>query len=265
MINTCQGSWGRHREAEPTGSRLLRQNPACCLHPAALSGHGKDPTLGRAQPDLPAREAGAPRPLSCFLPVVQAELPAASRGRDSAGVTMQRELPQQLGHPPTGAGETRGCLVVQGTPGDKSLPSTPARVVPLAVPLPAVEKDGTNVTSRWELTQLSAALSLGHAPCPSPGCPIPPCRRVPAKPLALLPAPRPQLSPSERRAGWCTQGPCHQPGERRGHPGHPPHHPGPALPGGWRLSWMASTSARSVQMPWPCMRVCRGRGTPRGG
>lgn len=80
---------------------------------------------GRAQPDLPAREAGARRPLSCFLPVVQAERPGAPQGQSSTGPTMQRELPWQRVPVPGDPGMScrPGALCSRGTVGDESLPS----------------------------------------------------------------------------------------------------------------------------------------------
>ncbi|XP_035203511.1 uncharacterized protein LOC118178816 [Oxyura jamaicensis] len=75
----------RQRGSSPWGPLAWH----CPARPWGGGGRTRSPCAGHA--DLFAREAGAPRPLSCFLPAV----PAASRGRESSGVTAQRELPQQ--------------------------------------------------------------------------------------------------------------------------------------------------------------------------
>lgn len=135
--SVARGSWGRQAWAEPPGSGFLQPGPACCPQPPSCPAAGRTQLVAEprhsARPDVPAREAGAPRPLSCFLRAAQAELPAASRGSGSTGVTTQREPPRQLGPVPKGCGCPRdaalpccpGALCSRGTAGDEFLPSTP--------------------------------------------------------------------------------------------------------------------------------------------
>lgn len=141
--------------------QLLQPGPACTSLPCPAQTDTA-PTQHLAGPA--SREAGAPWPLSCFLPAVQSDLSAASQGRGSAGATVQRELPWQLGCVPKGCRCSQdtalsrgpGARCSQGTAGDKSslkagLSST-CGDTGCATAVPTVGKDGTNVSHLYQVS-----------------------------------------------------------------------------------------------------------------
>lgn len=150
------GGHNHHLQEGLGADREHRQPGPACISLPCLAQTDTAPTQRLARPA--SREAGAPWPLSCFLPAVQSDLPAASQGRGSTGAPVQRELPWQLGCVPKGCRCSQdtalscgpGARCSQGTASDKSslkvgLSST-CGDTGCDTAMPTVGKDGTNVS-----------------------------------------------------------------------------------------------------------------------
>lgn len=153
MITTCEADEA-HRQQLPHPSPACTPLPHSAQTDTAPTEHPAGTCLEKSR---------CPTASFLFPPMVQPDLPAASQGSGSSGVTVQWELPWQLGCVPKGCrcsqdtGLSHGSGIAARAQQVKVLLSSTHGASGCDAAVPMVGKDGTNAS---HLYQVSSSLSL---------------------------------------------------------------------------------------------------------